>query len=270
MAGRVVELRAAHVGVAVDEHALPRHLHVVEIDQRVVLVEARRDRIVEHRHRGRLVGLARQHAQAFGVHRQRAGEGEVLLAGLQRLQVGDEHLVRHDRTGAEHLGAADGDAAGVLVDDARDQVLGLLAPVLAALGLRIDDHVGEEVVVAARLLEIIRAAPWRAPAPCLLEHLDAHALADQRRGEMIRRAAHEAVGQRGPGLQRLAPLHHLGVVARHLPGAVDAAVRAFGLERHQLDVFRLRLEVVEHRRPTCTELRNAGCSVTSATSLPSI
>ena len=82
----------------------------------------------------------------------------------------------------------------------------------------------------------------------LLEHVDAHALADQRRGEVVRRAAHEAAGQLGPGLQRLAPLHHLGVVARHLPGAVDAAVRAVRRERHQLDVFRLGLEVVEHRR----------------------
>ena len=150
----------------------------------------------------------------------------------------------------------------------RDQILVLLAPVLAALGLRIDDHVGEEIVVAARLLEIVRAAPWRAPRrPAACEHLDAHALADQRGGEMVRRAAHEAAVLRGPGLQRLAPLHHLGVVARHLPGAVDAPVRAFRLERHQLDVFRRAPGSRRARRPNCTELRNAGCSVTSVDEL---
>src|SRR5580704_7369384 len=62
---------------------------------------------------------------------------------------------------------------------------------------------------------------------------------------MIRRAAAEAAGQSGPSLQRLAPLHQLLVIARHLPAAIDAAIRALRLKRHQLDIFRLRLEVVE-------------------------
>ena len=123
----------------------------------------------------------------------------------------------------------------------------LLAPVLGPLGLRIDDHVGEEIVVAARLLEVV-CQRLGALGAVLAEHLDPHALADERRREMIGRAAHEAVGLRGPGLQRLAALHHLAVVPRHLPGAVDAAIRAVGHERHQLDVLRLRLEIVERRR----------------------
>ena len=120
----------------------------------------------------------------------------------------------------------------------------LLAPVLAALGLRIDDHVGEEVVVAARFLEVV-GERLGALLAVLLEHVEADALADQRRGEVVRRAAHEAAGQFRPGLQRLPSLDHLGVVARDLPGPVDAAVRAVRLERHHLDVLRPRLEVVE-------------------------
>ena len=62
---------------------------------------------------------------------------------------------------------------------------------------------------------------------------------------MVWRAAAEAATQRRPGLQGLAPLHQLLVVARHLPAAIDPAVRAFGLKCHQLDVLRLRLEVVK-------------------------
>ena len=135
----------------------------------------------------------------------------------------------------------------ILVDDRGDEVGGLLAPVLAALGLRIDDDVGEEVVVAARLFEVV-GERLGALLAVLLEHVEADALADQRRGEVVRRAAHEAAGQLRPGLERLPSLDHLGVVARHLPGPADAAIRAIGLERHQLDVLRPCLEVVERGR----------------------
>jgi hypothetical protein len=155
MALRVVELRAAHVGVAIHEHPVPRHFDVVEIHQRVVLVEARRDRIVVDRHRMRFVGFARQHAQALGVHRHRAGKRQILFARFERLQIGDEHLVRHDRRRAEHLGAANGDAGRIFVDHRARPDPRLLAPVLAALGLRIDDDVGQEQVVLAGVIEIV-------------------------------------------------------------------------------------------------------------------
>src|ERR1051325_1919322 len=62
---------------------------------------------------------------------------------------------------------------------------------------------------------------------------------------MIGRAAHEAAAQLCPGLHGLPSLHHLGVVLRHLPGAVDAAVGAVGLEGHELDVFGPGLEIVQ-------------------------
>lgn len=65
---------------------------------------------------------------------------------------------------------------------------------------------------------------------------------------MIRRAAHEAARERRPRLQRLAAFHHLLVAARHLPAAVDPAVGAVRLERHQLEIFRTRLKIVERRR----------------------
>src|SRR3981189_3472693 len=46
VAERVVELGAAHIGVAVDEDALPRPPDVLEPNDGVVLVEARREGIV--------------------------------------------------------------------------------------------------------------------------------------------------------------------------------------------------------------------------------
>ena len=113
----------------------------------------------------------------------------------------------------------------VLVDDARDQILLLLAPGLTAVGLRVDDDVGEEQIVAAGIVEIIEQR-LGARGAVAAEHLDAHALPDQAEATMVRRAAEKAAGQLRPGLQRLAPLHHLLVAARHLPGAVDAAVGA--------------------------------------------
>jgi hypothetical protein len=67
---------------------------------------------------------------------------------------------------------------------------------------------------------------------------------------MVGRAAHETAMQRGPRLQGLAPLHHLGMVARELPAAVDAPVRALGREGHCFGVFVARLEIVQRGRRT--------------------
>jgi hypothetical protein len=66
-----------------------------------------------------------------------------------------------------------------------------------------------------------------------------------------------------PGLQGLAPLHQLLVVARHLPAAIDAAVGSLRLKRHQLDVLRLRLKIVKlgggkHRATECRMFGDVG------------
>ena len=155
VAGSIVELGAAHVGIAMHEHAVPWHLDVVEVDQRIVLVEPGRQRVVVDRDCMRLVAFARQHAQARGVHRQGAGECQGFLARFQRLQIGDEHLVGHDRAGAEHLGAADGQSGGVLIDDLRDQLFRLVTPVPGAIGLRIDDHIGQIQVVSRGIVHVV-------------------------------------------------------------------------------------------------------------------
>jgi hypothetical protein len=59
-----------------------------------------------------------------------------------------------------------------------------------------------------------------------------------------------SAGQTRPGLQGLPPLHQLIVVARHLPAAIDAAAGTAAPKCHQLQVLRLRLEIVQRRDGT--------------------
>ena len=92
----------------------------------------------------RFVTFAGENPQARGVHRQSAGEGKGLLAGFERLQIGNKHLVGHDRARAQHFGAADRQSRSVLIDDLRNQLLRLRAPVLGAIGLGVNDDIGEK------------------------------------------------------------------------------------------------------------------------------
>ena len=128
VAESVVELSPAHIGVEIDENPLPRHFDVVEIDERIVLVETPGNRVVKERDGGSLVRFARQQFEPFCSDRNCEREREVFLARLQGLEIGDQDLIRHDRAGAEHLGAAHRDPARILVDELRDQLVILLAP----------------------------------------------------------------------------------------------------------------------------------------------
>ncbi|MNR05681.1 hypothetical protein D3C85_1217250 [compost metagenome] len=168
-----VPLRMRHLHVVVHEHAVPGHLHFVEVDDGVVLVQAAGQRVVEGGNRRRLVGLAREHLHALGIERNAGGEAQVLLAGLQRLDGADEHFVGHRRGRAQHLRALDGDALGVLVDHAGDQTFGLLPGVLAAVALGIDDDVRQVQVAIAGVLVVV---PERLGALCVvaLEHVQPH------------------------------------------------------------------------------------------------
>ncbi len=158
---RGVELLLAHLQVLEDEDPLPRHLDVVEIEHSVVLVEPARQRIVEHRWRRGLVGLARQHGQALGVHRDRERQGVVLIAGLQRLDAGDEDFIGHDAAGRQHLGAAHRNALCILIHHAggQERIL-LLRRALGAVGLRVDDDVGE-IAVSYTHLDVYKRQSWR-------------------------------------------------------------------------------------------------------------
>ena len=247
VARRAVELPVRHGNIARDEDALPRHLHLVEIEDRVVLVIAAGKRIVVHRFRRVLIRPAREHAQALGVHRNAKGERVGLLALLQGLDVRDQHLVRHDARSAEHLGALHRDALVVAIDLARNEEgIGLLARTLGAIGLRVDDDIGEEQIVVAREAVIVVERAGALPV-IGLEHGKAHHHACDAARDMIGRAAHEAEMRLGPGLERGAPCAQLRIGRRKLPGATHPHIAVGRGIGHPLGVLRVGLKVVKVR-----------------------
>ena len=98
----------------------------------------------------------------------------LLVARLQRLDAGDQHLVGHDAAGRQHLGAAHRDPGHIAIDDAGREVrVLLLAGALRAVGLRVDDHVGEVEIVVAGMAVIVRERTG-ARLVVGLEHLEPH------------------------------------------------------------------------------------------------
>ena len=241
----VGELGPAEVRVAVDEDPLPGHVHFVKVDEGIVLVEMRRERIVILGGGSRLVRAARHDLDARVAHRDREGDRVLLLAGLQGLDIGDEHLVGHDRPGAEHLRPAHRDSGGVLVHYAAGEVLlALVAGVPGPVGLRVDDDVGEVEIVVARPREVVEQR-LRARLPVRAKEMHAHHLPRHAGRDVVRRSPEPAAGERGPGGDRLAAVDEVPVVARKLPAPVDAPAARRRLEGHELAVLRRRLELVE-------------------------
>ena len=248
MRARVVPLCLRHFQVAADENAIPWDFYVLEIDHGVVLVEAGGERIVEDGGRVLLVAAPRHQRQAFSRQRHRRRERIRLVAGLQCLKAGHEQFVRHDATGRQHLGATNGDAIGVFVDDRGDKLrVGLIAGGFRLVGLRIDDHVRQEQVVIARIGEIMiecRGAGRVIGA----EGRKAHAKSGESRSDVIRRAADHPAGEPSPLLKGAAALQQLFVIARQLPGTIDLTAARRRPERHLLNVGRLGLEIIKPRR----------------------
>src|SRR5690606_27031892 len=110
-----VPLLLRHAHVVVNEHALPRDLHFVEVNDAVVLVEARGERVVEHVSGRRLVGLAREEAHSSRVERNHRSYTVALLTRLQGLNARDHDFVREWNGGAEHLCALERNPLGITV-----------------------------------------------------------------------------------------------------------------------------------------------------------
>ena len=72
MGRRIMKLGPAHIRVAQRENALPGNLDIVEENERIVFVEAGRQRIVKLADGAGLERLARQQVDPFCGHRQRA------------------------------------------------------------------------------------------------------------------------------------------------------------------------------------------------------
>ena len=137
------------VDVGIDEHVLPRHQHVIHDEDRVVLVQPARQRVVErtaHRRGALLVGHAADQLHAGRVGRHDEDHGEVLVLHRDQSVVRDEGVVRQRRTGGDDLGAADADAGVGLLGHAHVDVgrPARRAGRHVAIHRRMDDRVVDE------------------------------------------------------------------------------------------------------------------------------
>ena len=140
--GRLPPLVARDFDVAVDEHVLPRHEHVVEHDVAVGLVEAARQRIVERIGGAERERPARIELDARRVDRDRDAVGVVLVARLQRMDAAQMDVVGDRAGGGQLLRAGDDDAVVALLDHAGiKRRIALLVRGLAAVDLRRHDRV---------------------------------------------------------------------------------------------------------------------------------
>jgi hypothetical protein len=243
--GGLVELPGREREVLVDEDVLPGHEHVVEHDQRVRLVEARGQRIVEHAGRGAGVGPSSVQLEAGRVVGYDYRDGVVLVAGAQRQDHRDEHPVRHHAAGGEHLRPANDDAAVALGRRARVQEgLRLLVGGLCPVDRRLHDGVAEIEILVGRL----RVEAQQVVGELLAvagEELRRAGEAGEEGGDVIGRAAEEAIRGVGPALDRLPPGGEVLARARHQPGLVDGPAVARRGIRHQRPIRRIVGDVVE-------------------------
>ena len=189
--------------------------------QRICFVEAGGERIIEGA--GLIAGVraSRVEPQSRRAHRQHHGDGVILIPWSQRLDAAQQKVVGEGSAGAQHLRAADDDAAIGLLADARGKIrLGLLVRTLGAVDLRLDDRVGNIQMIVARLLVELGHMVAKLPA-VTCEDLRGTGEAREKAGDMIRRATHEAIGGVRPPADHRAALpqildgtgHH--VAAQH-------------------------------------------------------
>ena len=134
------------VGVAVDQDVLPGDQHLVEHEDRVVLVEARGQRIVvggAEPGRDFLVGIAADQLHPRRIHRQDEHDRHVGVGGRGRRVLAEEIVMGDRRRGRHHLGPGHHNAGiGLLLD--RDVDVLDFAGRPAAIDRRVDDRVVHE------------------------------------------------------------------------------------------------------------------------------
>ena len=181
--------------VGVDEDVLPGHQHLVHDEDRVVLVEPRRQRVVEraaHDGGGHLVRGPADQLRAGRVGRQHEDQREVLVLQRDQAVVGDEGVVGQRRAGRDHLGAGDDQAGvGLALDVAAD--VGDLVRRPVAIDRRVDDRVVDE-----RHALLAEAVPAPARCPGRVVEVGVGAERREERRLVVGRAAHPAVGDPRP------------------------------------------------------------------------
>ena len=177
------------------QHVFPGDEDIVEHEDRVVLVEARRQRIVErrsHHARRHLVGGAAEQFHARRIHRRDEHHREIGVVQRHGGILAEEIIVRQRRRRRHHLGAGYIDpGVGVLLDGDED-VLDLIHG-LGAIDRRIDDGVVHEQHVLLRA-----PVPGLRVAGELAVEIVIGAERIHQRRLVIGRAPHPAVGHARP------------------------------------------------------------------------
>ena len=211
------------VGVAVNQHVLPGDQHVVEHENRVVLVETRRQRIVERRAkrcRDLLIGRAAEQFHAGRVHRHDEHDGEIGVAGRRRRVLTEEIVMRERRRGRHHFGARHDHArVGLLLDRDIDVLDFVGRP--PAIDRRIHDRVVHEQDVLLRAL-----VPSLRVRGELAVIVGVGAERVHQRRLVVRRAPHPAIGHARPSGDRRLLRDKLLARARDTKIFVRIAARA--------------------------------------------
>lgn len=138
----------------------------------------------------------------------------LLVARLQRLDTGNEHLIRQNAAGRQHFGTANRNAVGIAIHHPRRQErIGLLGGAFGAVGLRVDDDVCQVKIVVAGIAVIIRQRPGTLRIVGL-ENLKAHIHAENAGRDVVGSPSHEARMQFGPRLKALAAVDERVIAAR--------------------------------------------------------
>ena len=205
------------------QHVLPGDERVVEHEDRIVLVEARRQRIVvgrAHDARHHLVGGAAEQLHARRVHRRDEHHRQVGIVDRHRRVLAEEIVVRQRRRGRDHLGAGDIDAGVGLLLDGDEDVLHLVGGA-GAVDRRIDDGVVHEQDVFLRA-----AIPALRVVGELSVELVIGAERVHQRRLVVGRAPHPAVGHARPGRDGVALADHVLARARDAEEFVGVAAGA--------------------------------------------
>ena len=202
---RAREEAVGRIDIAIEEDVFPRHQHLVEDEDRVVLIEARGERIVEGRAVTRGVELirgARDQRDAGGRHRGAEDDGEGAI--LERNPVmGDEVVMRQRRTGGDHLCPRYHDARIGFLFDMDDDIAYILHGTVA-VDRRVDDGV---VPVKKALLAFGIPAPGIGGIVAIIVGIAAKCA--QEAGLVIRRTPHPAKGGALQRHDRLGGFHHV-------------------------------------------------------------
>ena len=235
--------------VAVAEHVLPGHQHLVHDEHGIVLVDARGQRIVEraaHHRRRHLVGRPADQLHARRAGRDHEDRRKPLVADRDQPVVGDEGVVGERRARRHHLGARHDDAGIRLLLHVAVDVAHLLRRQVAVDGGMDDGVVDERHALLGELVPALRVVlPGRV-------ELGVGAERAEERGLVVGRAAEPAVADLGPLRDRVAAgdrlLHRLGALE---VGVRHAAVAGVG--RHQQFVLVLGVvqRIVEARDHAC-------------------